>query len=495
VLASTAPVNVLFLTSEVHPFAKTGGLGDVSAALPAALHRAGHDVRVFLPLYGRIDLRKHRMRRVESLRDLRVSFGGRAWTLQVLAAQLPGTALEVFFLHCPELYGRQGIYTHDADEHLRFLVLSYGALTAAQRMRFAPDVVHCNDWPTALTPLLLETRFAWDKDIFGRAKTVLTIHNLNYQGMFPAQVLPDTGLGDSAHLFHQDQLREGRINFLLHGVLYADALTTVSPTYAREIRTPDYGAGLDGLLRARGNALSGILNGIDHGEWNPATDAHLPARYSPADLSGKLTCKKRLLASAHLPYLEGAPLFAIVSRLAGQKGLELVPEALAPLLRRHPLQLVVLGSGERRLVRMLRELERHFPRQVRFRDTFDVGLSHRIEAGADFFLMPSRYEPCGLNQMYSLKYGTVPVVRKTGGLSDTVRQWNPRTGEGTGILFEHHDAAGLRWAVETALKLYKDPAAFRRLQEAGMAEDFSWDAQVAEYEQVYSRGRAPHTKG
>ncbi|MEN9800622.1 MAG: hypothetical protein RL653_4319 [Pseudomonadota bacterium] len=494
-LASASTLNVLFLTSEVHPFAKTGGLGDVSAALPAALNRHGHDVRVFMPLYGRIDPRKTPLRRVESLRDVRVSFGGRTWTLQVFAAPLPGTKLEVFLLHCPQLYGRAGLYTHDADEHLRFLVLTWGALTCAQRMRFAPDVVHCNDWQTALGPLLLKTRFAWDREIFGNARTLLTVHNLNYQGRFPSSVVPDTGLSDSAHLFHQDQLREGMVNFLLHGILYADAITTVSPTYAREIRTPEYGAGMDPFLRARAASVFGILNGIDDQEWNPAVDAHLPARYSAAELPGKLACKQRLLESAHLPFRPDVPLFAIVSRLAGQKGLDLLPDAMPRLLHRNRMQLVVLGSGERRFERIFRELERRFPRQVRFQNKFDVGLSHRIEAGADFFLMPSRYEPCGLNQMYSLRYGTVPVVRRTGGLADTVEPWNPRTGEGTGIVFEHYDAAGLSWAVETALQLYRDRAAYAQVQQAGMSRDFSWDAQVSKYEQVYSGGRAPAQRG
>jgi starch synthase len=302
-------------------------------------------------------------------------------------------------------------------------------------------------------------------------------------------------LSDSAHLFHQDQLREGMVNFLLHGILYADAITTVSPTYAREIRTPEYGAGMDPFLRARAGSVFGILNGIDDQEWNPAADAHLPARYSAAELSGKLACKQRLLESAHLPFRPDVPLFAIVSRLAGQKGLDLLPDALPRLLHRHRMQLVVLGSGERRFERIFREFERRFPRQVRFQNKFDVGLSHRIEAGADFFLMPSRYEPCGLNQMYSLRYGTVPVVRRTGGLADTVAPWNPRTGEGTGIVFEHYDAAGLSWAVETALGLFRDRAAYGQVQQAGMAQDFSWDAQVAKYEQIYSGGRAPAPRG
>jgi starch synthase len=478
-------LKLLFLSSEVAPFAKTGRLSDVSAALPRTLHRHGHDVRVFMPLYSRIDSRKFPFRRVESLQDLTIVFGQRAFSVSIFAAKLPGSTLEIFFVHCPELYSRHSIYSHDGDEHLRFLVLAYAALECAQRMRFAPDIVHCNDWQTAMVPLLLKTRFAWDQQIFGRTKTVLTIHNLNYQGMFPAQVIGETGLGDSSHLLHQDQLHQGRINFLLHGILYANAITTVSPTYSREIRTPEYGVGLDEALRNRGKAVVGILNGVDYEEWSPEVDKLIPQRYSPTDLLGKERCKQALLERAHLPSLPDVPLVGIVSRLAGQKGFDLFPQALPRLLQQHRFQLIVTGTGERHFERMFRQLQAQFPTQVRFNNAFDNELAHWIEAGSDFFLMPSRYEPCGLNQMYSLKYGTVPIVRKTGGLADTVRLWNGRTG--TGIVFETYDAFGVYWALSTALAVYKDRPAYRQLQQNGMAEDFSWDHQVEKFEQLYAQ--------
>lgn len=480
-------MNLLFLSSEVAPFAKSGGLGDVSAALPAALHRQGHDVRVFMPLYSRIDQTKTKFRPIESLKNLRVSFGPRAFNVSVFAALQPGTDMEVFFLHCPELYGRPSLYTNDADEHLRFLVFCYAALQCAQRMRFAPDIIHCNDWQSALVPLLLRTRFAWDKEIFGRSKTVLTIHNLNYQGLFPSRVVPDTGLSDSAHLFHQDQLKSGVLNLLLHGILYADVVTTVSPTYSREIRTQEFGAGLDGFLRARSSTVVGILNGVDYNEWSPAADKHLPARYSPENMAGKVLCREKLLERMRLPNVKGVPVFGIVSRLAGQKGFDLLPQVLPRLLQQERFQLVVLGSGERRYERMFRQLQAQFSRQVRFQNSFDNALAHQIEAGSDFFLMPSRYEPCGLNQLYSLKYGAVPVVRKTGGLADTVQLYNPKTGSGTGVVFEHYDATALRWAIRTALDLYSNPSVYRQVQQSGMAEDFSWDTQVAKYERLYER--------
>ena len=459
----------------------------MSAALPRTLHRQGHDVRVFMPMYARIDQKKHAFRRVETLRALPIIIGRRVFEVSIFAATLPGSTLEVFFVHCPALYNRPSIYSHDGDEHLRFLVLCYTALECAQRMRFVPDIVHCNDWQTAMAPLLMKTRFAWDQKIFGQTKTVLTVHNLNYQGMFPSQVLPDLGLSDAHNMLHQDQLREGRINFLLHGILYADAITTVSPTYAREIRGSEHGVGLDGPLRGRGNAVVGILNGVDYEEWSPEADPLIPARFSPTDLAGKEHCKQALLKRASLPSVPDVPLIGIVSRLAGQKGFDLFPSVLPRLLANERFQLIVTGSGERHFERMFRQLQVRFPDQVRFNNAFDNEMAHWIEAGSDFFLMPSRYEPCGLNQMYSLKYGTVPIVRKTGGLADTVELWNPRDGTGTGIVFETYDAFGLYWAISTALKTYRDRPAYRRLQQNGMAQDFSWNHQVKHYEQLYGQ--------
>ncbi|MBL8916787.1 MAG: glycogen synthase [Archangium sp.] len=482
-------MNVLFLSSEVAPFAKTGGLGDVAAALPRALHRRGHDVRVFMPFYSRIEQNKYRFRSIDSLRGMRVIFGTRSFEVSIFAAQLPHSMMEVFFVHCPQLYSRHAIYAHDGDEHLRFLVLCYAALEAAQRMRFAPDVVHCNDWQTAMVPLLLKTRFAWDGAIFGRARSVLTIHNLNYQGAFPTRVLPETGLLRDSHLLHQDQLKEGRINFLLHGILYANAVTTVSPTYAKEIRTPEFGANMDGFLRARESSVFGILNGVDYDEWSPQADKHIPQRYGPDWLEGKELCKGELLSRARLPSLPGVPLLGIVSRLASQKGFELLPDALGLALREGKFQLVVQGSGEKRFERMFHDLRRRFPRQVRFQTQFDNALAHWIQAGSDFFLMPSKYEPCGLTQLYALKYGTVPIVRKTGGLADTVQLWSPRTGTGTGIVFDDFNAQAVHWALEAAFNIYRDRPEYRQLQRNGMLQDFSWDRSVKSYEALYARLR------
>ncbi|HWM84734.1 MAG TPA: glycogen synthase [Kofleriaceae bacterium] len=479
-------MNIVCLTSEAAPFAKTGGLGDVMAALPRQLHRAGHDVRVFLPFYGTIDTGKGSFNLVPGLKDIDIRLGPHHYQVSIVSATAPGTDLAIYLVHCPVLYHRASIYTTDPDEHLRFLVLCAAAFATCQRLRFAPDVVHCNDWQTALAPLSLKTLYAWDR-LFDRARSLLTIHNLNYQGVFGSHVVEDTGMGGSAHLFHQDQLRAGRVNFLLHGILYADGVSTVSPTYAREIQTEEHGAGLDAFLRARSSTVVGILNGVDYAEWSPDRDRHIEHRYDAGDMAGKERNKEALVTALGLPYVAGVPVIGIVSRLAGQKGFGLLRGAMPALLRRYGFQLAVLGSGERHLEELFSELQRGFPRQVCFYSGFSNQLAHMIEAGSDMFLMPSVYEPCGLNQLYSLRYGTVPIVYRTGGLADTVRQWDPASGQGTGILFDHHDEAGLRWAVETALSLYRDRAAWRRLMENGMRENFSWETQAALYEQLYAR--------
>jgi starch synthase len=477
-------VNILFVTSEVAPFAKTGGLADVSAALPRYLHRAGHDVRVFLPYYGTLKLPPDAELEVVA-RDVAIRLGGHLYGVAIVAARRANEPT-VYLVHCPALYHRASLYTSDPDEHLRFLVLVRAAIEACQRMQFSPDIAHCNDWQTGLLPLVLEARYAWDR-LFKPTRTLLTIHNLNYQGMFSSDIVPDTGLADSRHLFHQDQLRAGRVNFLLHGILYANGISTVSPTYAREIQTEEHGAHLDPFLRTRSASVVGILNGVDYDEWSPEKDTRIPHRYTAADRAGKALDKAALCARFSLPHVDGVPVIGIVSRLAGQKGFALVGEVMAPLLRRHGFQLVVLGSGESRFERMFDELAGAFPRQVGFYRGFSDELAHLIEAGSDMFLMPSIYEPCGLNQMYSLRYGTVPIVHKTGGLADTVELWDPATKRGNGVVFDHHDARGLAWAIEAALSLYQDKAAWQRLVANGMAQDFSWSAQGKLYEELYAR--------
>ncbi|MCE9638451.1 MAG: glycogen synthase [Planctomycetes bacterium] len=475
-------MRVCLVASEAAPFAKTGGLGDVAAALARYLVRDGHDARLFLPLYGRID--RKGLVPVGFLRDVPVRMGDRTFTFSVWSGALPQGGPTMYFVECAPLFGRQEIYSQQGDEHLRFGMLSRAALESCQRMGFAPHVVHCNDWHTALIPLWLRTIYKWDR-LFAETKTVLTLHNLAYQGGFPKSVIGDLSLRGFENLLHQDELRAGRVSFLTSGLLYADALTVVSPTHSREVQTAEYGFGLDGILRARG--VTGILNGVDYDEWSPERDRHIAARYSPQDMSGKAACRRALLAEAQLAGDPQGPVFGVVSRLTSQKGLDLVPAALARLLASDDVRLVALGSGDQRVAQSFRDMERQFPGKVRFREGYDEPWAHRIEAGADAFLMPSRFEPCGLNQMYSLRYGTVPIVRNTGGLADSVTIYDPDTGHGTGIVFDSPDASALRWAAETAARLYRDRAVWRSIQLQGMAEDFSWTRQIQEYTALYRR--------
>lgn len=478
-------MNILCIASEVAPYAKTGGLADVMGALPRELSRMGHDVRVFMPLYDRIDT--HKLELHVALEHLEVRLGPHRYDVKVLTA---GEHPRMYFVHCPALYARGRLYTHDPDEHRRFLLLCYVALAMCQRHAFAPHIVQCNDWQAAMVPLLLKTRFAWDQRIFGEAKSLLTIHNLRYQGSFSSAVLPDLNLEGESHFLHQDYLRAGRINFLLHGILYADGICTVSPTYAKEIQTTEHGAGLDPFLRMRSSRVVGILNGVDDHEWSPESDTHIPAHFSLNDLSGKATCKAALRARFGLPTpSHEVPIYGVVSRLVSQKGLDLLGDVMPEVFAHGAGQLVVLGNGEPGLEEMFVRLQRAWPRHMGFHRGFSNPLAHLIEAGADVFLMPSRYEPCGLNQMYSLRYGTVPIVHRTGGLADTVEPWDHIHGRGTGFVFDHHDAAGLRWAVGQALKTWHHRTSWHRLMVNGMSQDFSWRHQARIYEELFTRLR------
>jgi starch synthase len=484
-------MNILFASSEVAPFAKTGGLGDVGSALPRALAAEGHDVRVIMPMYSRVHGPGRQF--TEVIPELWLDLGRTRVKVSLFESALPGTKVPVYFVRCPPLYDRPSLYGNSDDEHLRFAVLNWAALKACQHLRFAPDVIHCNDWQTSLIPLLLRARFSWDR-LFANTRTVLTIHNLGHQGTFPASVMPETGLADSWYLFHQDELRAGRLGFLMTGLLYANAITTVSPTYAKEIQTPSQGVGLDGILRQRADVLHGILNGIDEDEWNPSADKHLPVGFSAESLTGKDTCKRALLAAARLPYRREVPVFSLVARLVWQKGIDLAESVLPNLLRHHKFQLVVLGKGEHKYEEFFRLLQRAFPQKVAYESAFSEPRAHLVEAGSDVFLMPSRYEPCGLNQMYSLRYGTIPIVHRTGGLADTVWQYNPRNGRGTGFVFEHFDESGFAWAIRRALEVWGSGSGEYRtrweaLMRNGMSLPLAWKHRVGRYVEVYQKLR------
>lgn len=478
-------LKICLVSAEVAPLAKTGGLADVSAALATALSERGHDVALVMPLYKRMRDEGVEFEAVRHMQDLVVEIGPHRYRVAVQRAHLP-SGQDVLCLDCPALFERDGIYTDDADEHRRFALLARGALSICQADGWAPDILHVNDWHVGLGPLMLKLLASWD-GLFARTRSVLTIHNLGYQGVFGAGVVDDLGLAPARHMLHQEDLLAGRVGFLKTGLLYADAITTVSETYAREIQTPEQGVGLDGLLRARAADVVGIVNGIDDDVWDPATDPHLPANFDADDLAGKVECKVTLQERLGLVVDADAPTFGIVSRLVGQKGFELVFAPFAEMLTHHDARLVVLGSGEPESEANFADLQRRFPGRVCFWRGYNDPLAHLIEAGADAFVMPSRYEPCGLNQMYSQRYGTVPIVRRTGGLADTVENYDASTGEGTGVVFDHLNEDGMRWALGRALELYAEPDHWAAMRANGMARDFSWRRQSGLYEDLYHR--------
>lgn len=482
--ASQPPLRICLVSSEVAPLSKTGGLADVSAALVRWLSAAGHDVRLLTPFYDVIDRSVMEPKPVPGLQGLRLDLGGRTLHYDILATPLPGGGPEIFLLRCPALYGHGFIYAGDHDDTYRYSLLSRAALEMCQHMAWSPEIIHCNDWHTALIPVLLRSCYQWDR-LLARSRTVLTIHNIAFQGVTGTERLGELGLEPCRALLDGADLAAGRVNFLKTGIRHADLVTTVSPGYCREIRTDEGGMGLAADLRARGGRVIGILNGVDYSVWDPCRDPYLTSHYSAHDLAGKREGKQRFCIEFGLNPDPDIPLAGIVSRLTWQKGFELAREVLPGILAEGRLQLAVLGAGEERYESFFRELASRHSGRVHFHCGYSEPMAHRIEAAADLFLMPSAFEPCGLNQMYSLRYGTVPVVRATGGLADTVRPFDPATGAGTGIVFEHFDAGGLRWAMDTALELYGDRTAWRQMQLNGMRENYSWQRQAARYVTVF----------
>jgi starch synthase len=479
-------LTVCLLASEAAPLSKTGGLADVSSALTKYLHAAGHDVRLFTPLYSSIDRGRFPMCPVEGLQKIEVAAGPHRYVMSVMTTQMPGSTASIYLIDCPALYSRPTLYTADPDEHLRFLAFTRAVFTFCQRSQWSPQILHCNDWHTAFAPLFLKATYDRDR-LFAGTRSVLTIHNIGYQGIFPSAAIEDLSLGPKNYMLHQDDLRAGRINPLRHGIIYADAITTVSPTHAREISTDQYGMGLQDSLRARGSSLTGILNGVDYDEWDPRHDRYLPKHFDPDTLDVKAQLKQELLDRLSLTIAPTTPLAGIVTRLASQKGIDLMFESLPQVLQWRDLGFVALGSGDVQYEKFLTELQQDFPGRVVFRRGYDDELAHWIEAACDMFLMPSLYEPCGLNQMYSLRYGTVPIVRRTGGLADSVEHYDPDTGHGTGIVFNDFDSEALEWGLNMALDLYAEPEHWGRMVRNGMQRDFSWQRQGGLYVDLYKR--------
>jgi starch synthase len=486
----TAPVpqgprlRVLFVASEVSPFRKTGGLADVIGALPKALSRRGIDVRVVMPLYGGVPWNDQE--RLDGTLSVPMYYGkGRAG---VRLGKLPGSDVPIYFIEHHNYYDRPHLYGPPGDAYSdnleRFVFFCRASLELCKAIGFIPDVVHAHDWQAALVPVYINT-VEWGGPLHGSA-TVFTIHNMAYQGVHEPGAMFITGLGRE-HYNAGEFEHFGDMNLMKAALVHSTLLTTVSPTYCREIQTSAFGYGLDGMLARRSNDLVGILNGIDVGEWNPATDPHLPEHFDARDLSGKAKCKLALQQELGLPVDASKALIGVIGRLTHQKGFDVLAHSLGRLLDWN-LQMVLLGTGDS-------DAEQYFAEQSywrgdRFRAVigFNDALAHRIEAGSDLFVMPSRFEPCGLNQMYSLRYGTVPIVRRTGGLADTVQNYNEADGSGTGFSFDDLNVDSLANTIGWGLSTYYDrPEHFARLRENGMRQDFSWERAAAEYEALYRR--------
>lgn len=485
-------MRIVIAAPEAVPYVKTGGLADVAGALVKEFRKMGEDAILILPCYRAV------RSSVAHLKDtgirLQIPVGGRD-----VYGSLLWDGAHVFFVDCPEFFDRPELYgtpTGDyGDNAARFTFFSRAILESCRRIGFSPDIIHCHDWQTGLVPLYLKTIYGGDP-FFSATATLLTIHNLGYQGVFPASDFPNINLG--WELFTPEGIEfYGNVNFLKAGLITADLLNTVSETYAKEILRPEFGFGLDGVLRKRAEDLYGILNGIDEEEWNPRTDSLLPSRYSADDLAGKAVCKKalftRFAGMDDEASIERTPIIGMVTRLSEQKGLDLVLQAL-PGLAPFDVKLVILGKGDERFHRALGEAATRYRNAVSVTIGFDEALAHGIYAGADFFLMPSRYEPCGLGQMIALRYGAIPVARNTGGLTDTIEDFHPLARTGTGFLFSDYTAASLLDALKRAFCVYADPGMLTAMVRRAMAQDFSWKRSARRYLDVYRLARNKKTR-
>jgi starch synthase len=483
-------MRIALVASEGVPFSKTGGLADVVGALPKALAADGHDVEVILPRY-RMTKPGKVLPYCKSL-TLPLSHGFKYASIQ---EGEESAGVRVLLVECPELFDREGLYQVNGEDHLdnhvRFAAFSLAALEFLKREDTPPDIIHCHDWQTALVPIYLRNLYQ-DDPFFAHTGVVFTIHNLGYQGQFPPYILPQISL--RAGLFTMDYLEfYGKVNLLKGGIVFSDFITTVSRKYAEEIQTPEFGCGLEGVLGAHADHLQGIVNGVDYEAWDPATDKLIPASYGPTDLKGKQISKKALLEKMGIqqPVLD-RPVIGIVSRFAAQKGFDLIAEILEQLMEMD-LYIVALGTGEPHYEELFRHMAAKYPDKFLVKVAYDNTLAHQIEAGADMFLMPSRYEPCGLNQIYSMKFGTVPVVRATGGLDDTVEAFDGKNG--TGFKFSEYSSAALLAAIRQAVETYRQPKVWQRLMLNGMRKDFSWGNSAKQYVKIFQevkrlRGKA-----
>jgi starch synthase len=478
-------MHIAFVASECVPFSKTGGLADVVGALPKALAALGHQVSVYVPRYRQTKLTDPQ----PVVKSITVPFDDRYRFASVVTVGSSGS-VRFYFIDYPQYFDREALYGTSAgdypDNAERYYLFTRAVLEASKILG-VPNVFHCHDWQSALLPVMLSTLYAEDP-AFRDVGTVFTIHNMGYQGLFPPDILPLLML--PWDLFTMSKMEFfGQVNFLKGALTFSDFITTVSRKYSQEIQTTEYGFGLEGVLRNRAATVTGILNGVDYDEWSPQTDKFIATKYSPEDLTGKIICKKDLLNAFGVTNADlNVPVIGIVSRFAAQKGFDLISQVVDRLAREEMI-LLALGAGDRPYEEMFQRLSKQFPNKIAVKIAYDNAIAHKIEAGADMFLMPSRYEPCGLNQIYSLKYGTVPIVRATGGLDDTIEPWDARSGKGTGFKFSEYTGEALLATTKQALLAYRDQSSWQTLMRNGMNKDFSWGASAREYGKVYDRVR------
>jgi len=478
-------MHIAFAASECVPFSKTGGLADVVGALPQALAAAGHQVSVYVPLYRQTKLTDPQT----VVRSITVPFDDRYRFCSVVTPSAK-SAVRYYFVDYPEYFDRDALYGTKAgdypDNAERYALFSRAVIEAAKVVG-VPDVFHCHDWQSALIPVMLSTLYKEDP-ILRDVGTLFTIHNMGYQGLFPPEVLPLLMLPWDLFTISKMEFF-GQVNFLKGALVFADFITTVSRKYSQEIQSIEYGFGLEGVLRNRASTVTGILNGVDYGEWSTQTDKFIAAKYSPDNLTGKVKCKHDLLAAFGMEKADPKlPVIGIVSRFAAQKGFDLIAQIMDRLAREEMI-IVALGTGDKEYEEMFLRMNKQFPNKIAVKVAYDNTIAHKIEAGADMFLMPSRYEPCGLNQIYSLKYGTVPIVRATGGLDDTIEPWDARTGKGTGFKFSEYNGESLLLTIKQALQAFRDQSSWHGLMKNGMNKDFSWNASAKEYARLYEKVR------
>ncbi len=480
-------LKILIAASECVPFAKTGGLADVAGALPKELRNAGHDVRIVLPKYKKISDSAYKIK--DTGKEVNIDIALFNHKAKIMESVLPDTDVPVYFIDNPEFFNRDELYRTKEhgdywDNAERFMFFSRAIVEMLKVIDFKPDIINCNDWHTGLVPVYLKTIYAWDKNVYGGIATVYSIHNLEYQGAFAPEKISNAGLPMS--LFNIGGLEfYGKMSFMKGGIIFSDVINTVSNRYKEEIQTPEFGFGLDGVLHTRKDEIFGITNGIDYSIWNPAVDKLLPVNYDIDTVDKKAEVKKAIIEANGLSYYENVPLIGLVSRLDTQKGLDFIAAIIDEMMKMN-LQFIVLGTGEKKYEDMFNSLKRKYPEKLIVKTEFNNKLAHNIYGASDMFLMPSHFEPCGLGQLISLKYGTVPVVRETGGLADTVKQFNFKTKHGNGFVFSGNNAFQLLQAIRIAVDTYKNKTVWRRLQLNGMKENFSWEISAEKYEEIYN---------